>query len=102
MAKRGVKGGRTLVAYALLAFVVISAAVITRRSFGHEEGQRTRELQSRLAALESERIRLNALIRDASSRPQLEPVVEQQLGMHVPADTQVVILQRSTRASGTP
>jgi hypothetical protein len=42
-------------------------------------------------------VRLEAEIRDASSRAQLIPIAEAKLGMHVPADTQVVILPRRAR-----
>lgn len=102
VAKRGLKPGRLLIASGLVGFVLTAAAVVARRSYGHQEGVRTAELQRTQATLESERIRLEAAIRNASSRPRLGPIAEKRLGMRVPADSQVVILSRSTRSGGTP
>ena len=52
-------------------------------------------LDAKRVTLESERARLDAEIRDASSRQTLGTAVERRLGMHVPTDKQVVILPRA-------
>ena len=96
MAKSGVKRGRWIVAGALVAFVLVSAAVVARRSYGYREGLELTALQRRKANLESERVRLDQEIRNASSRSRLLPVAER-LGMHMPSETQVVVLERSRR-----
>jgi cell division protein FtsL len=96
MAKSGVKRGRWIVAAALVAFVLVSAAVVARRSYGYREGLELTALQRRKANLESERVRLDQEIRNASSRARLLPVAER-LGMHMPSETQVVVLERSRR-----
>ncbi len=57
-----------------------------------------RELEQRRMQLEARRAQLRSQIRDLSSRSQLAPVVERTLGMHVPNDTQLVILPRSSRS----
>ncbi len=101
MAKRGVKRGRWIVTGALLGFVLVSAAVIARRSFGYREGLELTALQRRKANLESERVRLDQEIRNASSRSRLLPVAER-LGMHMPSEAQIVVLDGSKRDSATP
>jgi len=101
MAKRGVKRGRWVVAGVLTAFVVVSAAVIARRSYGHREGVTLTTLQRRKAALESERVRLGQQIRDASSRSVIVPIAERRLGMHLPNEAQIVML-RGSGSGGTP
>ncbi len=101
MAKRGVKQGRWIIAGGLIAFVVVSAAVIARRSYGHREGAALTALQRRKASLESERVRLGQQIRDGSSRSVIVPVAERRLGMHLPAESQIVML-RGSGSGGTP
>ena len=102
MAKRGVKRGRWIVSGALIGFVIISAAVVARRSYGHREGLELTALERRKANLESERVRLDQEIRDASSRARLLPIAEQRLGMRMPSESQIVVLDRQSRSSGTP
>lgn len=102
MAKRGLRRGRWIVAGSLVAFVIISAAVIARRSYGHREGQSLTALERRKSSLESERVRLEQQIRDASSRPRLLPIAENHLGMRLPSESQVVVLKRPARTSDPP
>lgn len=78
----------------LAGFLVIATGVIARRTVGIEQARRLRELERRRDAVEGTRVRLEAEIREASSRARLGPVVEQRLHMYVPADSQVIILQR--------
>jgi len=101
MAKRGLKRGRWIVAGGLIAFVIVSAAVIARRSFGHREGLALTALQRKKASLESERVRLGQQIRDGSSRSVIVPIAERRLGMHLPAESQLVML-RGSSGSATP
>ncbi|HEY3258498.1 MAG TPA: hypothetical protein VGJ64_06540 [Gemmatimonadaceae bacterium] len=98
MAKRrvGVRG-RWIVAAILIGFVVTTAAVIARRSYGDAQARKMSTVEARLRQLRNERVRAEAEIRDASSRVRLIPIAEAKLGMHVPADTQVVILPRRAR-----
>jgi cell division protein FtsL len=96
VAKRGVKRGRWIVAGGLIAFVLISAAVVARRSYGYREGLVVTSLQRRKANLESERVRLDQEIRNASSRARLLPVAER-LGMHMPSEAQMVVLERAKK-----
>ena len=102
MAKRGLKRGRWMVAGGLIAFVLVSAAVIARRSYGHREGVELTALQRRKALLESERVRLSQVIRIGSSRPVIVPIAERRLGMRLPLESQMVIVKRAARNGGTP
>jgi hypothetical protein len=53
-----------------------------------------RQLEERRDAMDAARVKLEAEIREASSRARLGPIVEQRLQMYVPADSQVIILPR--------
>ncbi|GLC26480.1 cell division protein FtsL [Roseisolibacter agri] len=92
-ARRGPRG-RSIVAVGLLAFVLVAAAVVWRRTYGLA---RTRELQVldvRRRQLEAERAALQSAVRMAASRGRIGTAAEQRLGMRVPSDTQVVIISR--------
>lgn len=84
--------GRTFVALALGAFLVLAIGVIARRSYGIAQARRMTTLDRQRAQLEAQRIQLQRDIREASSRVVLQPIVEQKLGMRIPADSQVVYL----------
>ena len=96
MATRRVSGGpgRFRVALLLLGFLMIAGAVILRRSYGIAAAKELHDLDSRRAALVAERFRLDGVRRTASGRARLQPIAEGRLHMHVPADSQVIILQR--------
>lgn len=87
-----------MIACGLVGFVLIAAAVVARRSYGHREGSTITSLQRKQAELESERTRLAQLIREGSSRSHILPIAEKRLGMHPPAETQIVYLRRSGKA----
>jgi len=87
--------GRSLVGLLLGAFVLIALAIVWRRTIGISQSEQLAVLDSKRVTLESERARLEAEIRDASSRQTLGTTVERRLGMHVPTDRQVVILPRA-------
>lgn len=87
--------GRFRIALLLLGFLVIALGVILRRSLGIAAERDLRKLDARRAALVAERLQLDADVRAASSRARLQPIAEQRLRMHVPSDSQVVIITRS-------
>lgn len=91
------KRGRWMIAGGLVGFVLISAAVVTRRSYGHREGAGITALQRRQADLTSEKVRLSQMIREASSLSRIRPIAQQRLGMHTPSETQIVLLARPAR-----
>ena len=95
MPKRGARGrGRSIVAIALLGFLLVATGVIWRRSYGIARARELRDLDRRRVQLEAERAKLESDIRELSSRATLAPIAEQRLNMHVPSDSQVVILPR--------
>lgn len=88
------KKGRSVIALLLIGFVLIASAVIWRRSYSAHQSEELADLSKQRAQLEGEIAKLKSDIREASSRQKLGPIVEQNLGMHVPSDKQVVILAR--------
>ena len=89
-----------MIAGGLATFVIVAAAVIARRSYGHSEGRELTSLQRRKASLESDRVRLQQQIRDASSRSVIVPLAERRLGMHLPTESQMIMLRAAP--NGTP
>ena len=88
------RGGR-LAALLLIGFVLVATGVIWRRSHGFARARVLRDLERRRAALVATKAQLDGAIRDASSRGRLEPIVRERLQMQVPADSQVIYLQRA-------
>jgi cell division protein FtsL len=91
-----------LVALLLVGFVLVATGVIWRRSHGFAHARVLRDLERRRQALVATKVQLEGAIRDASSRSRLEPIVKERLQMQVPADSQVIYLQRPTRCRGCP
>ena len=87
-------GARSLIAFALLGFFVVATGVIARRTFGISQARALRALERQRDAVDATRVRLEAEIRDASSRAKLGPIAERRLQMYVPADSQVIIIPR--------
>ena len=98
MAPRRVKGkgsGRGRFALILLGFLLIASGVILRRTWGIAAATQLRQLEQKRAALVAERLRLEGEVRAAASRSTLQPIAEQRLQMHVPSDSQVIIITRT-------
>jgi cell division protein FtsL len=94
--------GRATAALALIGFLIVAVSVIARRSAG-QRLQRDLTLNERTRTqLSGEVIKLEADIRSASTLNRLQPMVESSLGMHVPADTQVIDLQVMEAARDNP
>jgi cell division protein FtsL len=103
MAKRRVNPGRrSLIAIALIGFVFVATGVIARRVYGVREQRDIRKLQKTRDGLIAERIRLEGVIRDASSRARLQPIAEQRLKMHIPKADQLVTLPPPASATMRP
>jgi cell division protein FtsL len=95
MAPRRVKGGgsgRLRLTILLVVFLLISGTVILRRSWGNRAAHELVDLDARRAGLVAERLRLEAEIRAATSRSRIEPIATQRLNMHIPADSQVILV----------
>jgi cell division protein FtsL len=92
----GLRGG-SLIITLLLGFFIVAMGVIARRTFGISQARALRQLELDRDAADAVRVRLESEIRDASSRARLVPIAEQRLFMHVPADSQVIILPRQPK-----
>lgn len=84
--------GRSIVALLLVGFVVVATAVIWRRGYGVSHAEELRVLTRQRNQLTAERTSLERRIAQLTGRAQLGGVAEQRLNMHVPADSQVVVL----------
>ena len=94
--------GRSIVALLLLAFLLVAAGVVWRRSVGIEQSREIAQLEQRRAQLAALEAKLQNEVRQAASRARLAPIAEQRLHMRVPADTQVVILPRPLLPADVP
>lgn len=88
-------GGGMRIVLLMLAFLVISGGVILRRTYGIAAAGELRELEGKRVTAINEKLRLEGEIRAASSRTRLLPIAER-LGLHVPADSQVISISRTT------
>ena len=93
---------RSAIAVLLVGFVLVATGVIARRALGVRQQTEIRKLQLRRDSLQQERIRLEGVIRDYSSRARLQPIAEQRLNMHIPTPEQQIILQRGDSAGSLP
>jgi len=82
------------VGFGLVLFVCVASLAVWRRSVGIGHAREIRALDARRVQLEGERAAVQSIIREAASRARIGTVAEQRLGMRVPADTQVIIVQR--------
>ena len=95
MAARGVaRGGRGIVAILLIGFVLVATGVIWRRGEGIRRARELQTLDEQQRQLRALRGRLERDVRELSTRSRLGAVAESRLGMRVPNDSQVIILQR--------
>ncbi len=94
--------GRSFVALALVAFVLVASLVVWRRSVGVAESRTLEALRREQAQLEARKAQLERDIRDLSSRAVLAPIAERVLGMHVARDDEQVFLIRESLAPITP
>jgi cell division protein FtsL len=97
MAKRSVgRRGRSVVALLLLGFVLVATSVIWRRAYGVNQARAVQALDVVRVQLEAERAKLESEIRDAGSRRRIQSIAEQRLRLHIPNDSQVIVLERPT------
>lgn len=105
MATRGVnrqRRGRTLVFLSLLGFLAATGVVVARRAHGRTLIGQAEALDRQRTQLAGEAAKLDAELRALASRGRLAPLVEQKLGMRVPAASQVIDLTLPEGARGAP
>ena len=86
--------GRHWIAIWLAAFLATAAAVVWRQTAAVAAARELRTLQAARGALETSRAAAAAAVRRARSRAVLVPLAERRLGLRLPNDTEIVILQR--------
>ena len=89
--------GRSIVAMLLIGFVIVATAVIWRRGDGVARAEEMRTLMRQRNQLQAERTSLERRIGELTGRAALGSVAEHRLDMHVPADSQVVVLPEARR-----
>ena len=85
--------GRHWVALWLTGFLVMAALVVWRQSAYMAAARQLKALQTTRQALEVTRAATSADIRRAESRAVLVPLAQARLGLRLPQDTEIVILQ---------
>lgn len=88
--------GRGWVAVWLLMFLAVLTWVVARQTAAHVAATELRGIQQERATLEARRAELLRRIREAESRAVLVPRAES-LGLRLPVDSEMVILQVPTR-----
>jgi hypothetical protein len=85
--------GRHWVALWLAGFLVMAAVVVWRQTDALASARQLKALQTTRAALEATRAATAAAIRHARSRAVLVPLAESRLGLRLPLDSEIIILQ---------
>ena len=85
--------GRHWVAIWLAGFLVTAGLVVWRQTAALTAARHLKALQTVRQALEVTRAATSAEIRRARSRAVLEPLARSRLGLRLPQDTEIVILQ---------
>jgi hypothetical protein len=92
-APQGRLRGRHWTAIVLASFLAVTLVVIWRQTAALEEARRLQALQKARAALEVQRSALRGRIQRAGSRAVLVPLAERRLGLRLPQDSEIIILQ---------
>jgi hypothetical protein len=83
--------GRHWLMFWLLVFLCVLLAITTRQTAGFRTARRLHDLREERLTLEARRADLERRIRLASSRQVLVPMVQRELGLHEPADSEFVL-----------
>lgn len=94
--------GRHWLALWLLAFLAVAWVVIARQTAALRAARALADARVTRAGLEARHAELERRIRTAQSRAVLLPRAEQQLGLHLPADTEIILLPLPVPGTGRP
>ena len=83
--------GRHWLMFWLLVFLCVLLAITTRQTAGFRTARWLHDLREERLTLEARRADLERRIRLASSRQVLVPMVQRELGLHEPADSEFVL-----------
>ena len=84
--------GRHWVAAWLVAFLATTWVVYARQTAAIRAARELAELRARRANLEAHRADLERRIRAAQGRTVLVPRAQQHLGLHLPSDSEIILL----------
>ena len=84
--------GRHWVAVWLVAFLMTTWLVYARQTAAIHAARELADLRARRADLEGHRAALERRIRTAGSRAVLVPRAQTRLGLHLPSDSEIVII----------
>jgi hypothetical protein len=84
--------GRHWVAVWLLAFLVTTWLVYARQTAAIRAARELAEVRARRADLDGHRADLERRIRTAESRAVLVPRAQTRLGLHLPSDSEIVLI----------
>ena len=90
--------GRHWIAVWLLAFLTAAWIVIARQTSAIRMARSLAAVRDTATALEGKRAELDRRIRTAESRAVLVRRAREQLGMHLPADTEIILFPVPSRA----
>ncbi len=85
--------GRHWLALALAAFLLVALIVVRRQGAALETARELQALQRTRAAMEGSRSNLVGEVQRARSRAVLVPLAERRLGLRLPQDSEITILQ---------
>ena len=85
--------GRHWVAIWLAGFLAVAAIVVWRQGAAYAAARELSALGEARAALEVTKVASTGAIRRAKSRAVLVPLAERRLGLRLPQDTEIIILQ---------
>jgi hypothetical protein len=84
--------GRHWIALWLVAFLAVTWAVYARQTAAIRAARELTDLRARRANLEGHRAELERRVRAAASRAVLVPRAETLLGLHLPSDSEIILL----------
>jgi len=85
--------GRHWLAIALAAFLVVTLVIVWRQSVAVAAARELGDLQRTRGALEVQKAALEGAIQRAGSRGVIVPLAERRLGLRLPQDSEITILQ---------
>jgi cell division protein FtsL len=101
-ARRGSGKGRALLRALVLAAAVLSAfaTVVWRQTRASERQREIRALDADVAVAEGEKTELMNRIQALQSRARITRVARERLGLHLPSDSEIVLLPLPADAAG--
>ncbi|HYT04389.1 MAG TPA: hypothetical protein VEM13_05855 [Gemmatimonadales bacterium] len=94
--------GRHWVAVWLVAFLAVAWVVYARQTAAIRAARELADLRTRRANLEGHRVDLERRIRAGESRAVLVPRAQAQLGLHLPGDSEIILLRAPASSPGAP